>query len=597
MSVQDLLNHRAIPESQDERVRAALARGTWCWPVEGSGWAWRNAISFRADGPPVGRPGQALLVTTGESMTSLWCLDLGGIDPANVESGREFVQKAREAWNRCVDALPRSIFALWSSMDSMRGLPLRAFFLDARADRQIEQFSGALGVLDGPSFGLSFALAMASRMLGVVVPESVAATGAVDALGRVSEVGQIARKVRAIQELAPRVRTLFVASDDLKEAQAANAGRLDIQPVDTLYQLLVKVFGEGTLERDFAGTTDPMRRKTVVEALFRLALGDRRAVVDWSPVERAAVSAVTHWDLHGFLRFQAETAAAIAARHERNGGIMPPFLSEWQARLPVSVRLDLVAQHVQQAADTGTPGLRAAEELVTANLARGKDAFPGHLRILGSWSRLLWVTGRPADALERAREAVEGWLECMQAAQADRPLCVWMRLAGALGDVASMAAAEKALDAINRDLGTRQESTNEFVRLAWAIARFQLDGPIDSVLEAFAGLSPEGGRPNHVSCSAMRWLALAHHRRGSGDLAAEMLARLDQPLIDDESLARSARINRLLVDLELCPDQSRDGEHIRELKDLEPGVVGHLLRSAVSTGKEPGPYIVRFYPY
>jgi hypothetical protein len=213
------LERPRLDASARARLVRALSGGPWCWPTDPEAMA--RAVRVVPGGPSLLAPGQALLVAAGPTSVSLATI---GPEPPAEGDAIEFGTRARAAWGAAAGVLPRALPLLWSSVRSARQAAPRARLLASRPR------PGAIAVpdrlLDGPSFGLPFLLALASLVLDEPLPADVAASAALGVTGRIEGAGAIAEKIEAFVALAPRVRRVLVAPVNEAEARGASAGAL-----------------------------------------------------------------------------------------------------------------------------------------------------------------------------------------------------------------------------------------------------------------------------------------------------------------------------------------------------------------------------------
>ncbi len=600
-AIQALIERPRLDGYTEQQIARALRRGPWCWPTEATGAG--RARELAPDGPPRLRPGQTLLVTADAGFADLWALDVGlGAAPTDGDALR-FGSEARATWDVAIAALPRALPVLWSSVGRYQDAWLRALHLVLRRTTPHAAAAPSRAarerLLDGPSFGLSFLLALASLVLDDAVPADLAATGAVHPSGRIEAVGGLEGKIEVLAREAPGIRRLLVAAsqeDAARTQAAAIAARFQVIGVATAAAAIEATLGPVPIERLVAAGSDGERRHDLSDTFFRLVLLGRREIVDWSPVARATALALERWpELADLDRRRLEFAHAVALRHDDNGGRLPALDASWLAAQPAPLRVLIVANYVQQSADTGEPDpalvIRAAE----SQLVRGREAFPTHLELLGALGRLLAVSGDARRALEYQAEAARGFLERMDRESVSFPLTEWYRLAGALDDHAAFDAAEAVRQTVEAlgGIGPGQP----YVELGRAKAQTALTtGDHSDAAIVLARLGAAEHIPAHIRWSAVRWHGRLLDESG-GDTAPQ-LAELDSAGTRDPAQARRARPFRLLIELDRAvrqEDAARGAAALAELERLEPGIVGHLRRTA-PPGRAPE-WVARFFPY
>lgn len=539
-----------------------------------------------------------MLVTAGRDSAALWRLRLG-VASAEGAGGIPFGREAETAWGNAAGALPRAIPVLWSSVRQVETSTRAAHHL-------VSLFGGSPIVLDGPSFGLPFLLAMASRLLGEPLPEDVVASASISPSGQVGGVGDIEAKIEALDRLSPRVCRLLVACPDAARAGDAAAGtRIEVIALRTAAQALMAVFPDLSNLLVAAGS-DPGRRKELVDRFFRLAVSGRGAMLEWGAVRAAARRALEEWGrtLDEGDRRKLDFAHAVAARHENNEGALDLPEDGWLAQMPLPERLRVVANFVQQAADTGTPPPDATEALARRFLVEVLEAFPPHLKLEGALGRLLAVTGREGEALEFQEEAARGFLVQEAYEDVSYPLAEWYRLSGVLADRGAFDRADEFRATLPPDRAGFVDATaprDPYVHLARARALVLLglvrgDDP-ERTLERLA-MSEQ--MPYHVRWSAVRWYVRLLEGQGRREAAAPVLAALDGAARPEGggSEAPVARRFRALIELdraERAGDPAMAREPLDVLQQLQPGILGHLLARA-TPGRE-GATVARLFPY
>jgi hypothetical protein len=172
-----------------------------------------------------------------------------------------------------------------------------------------------------------------------------------------------------------------------------------------------------------------------------------------------------------------------------------------------------------------------------------------------------------------------------------RPLSEWLRLAGACGNHESFARAEELFREAEA-YGAIDANGLAYVRLSWARAAIMLGAQRgDEVRLALVRLAEDLAVPDHVRCSAVRWLA--RHLADAGD--AEGAQRQIRAL--EEASSSDCLVASLLSRLdEIVRTEAPSAAHtLNHLRQLQPGVVGHLLKAAPQGGETD--YVLRFYPY
>ncbi len=520
------------------------------------------------------------------STVALWALTLDPF-PSSLSTAT-LGPAARASWQAAALALPRSLPVLWRDVRDVSREPPLAVRL--RAHLAAPGVEARELVIDGRSFGLSFLLLLASRVLDLPLPSDIVASVAIDELGHVHGVEDLELKLQGVAALAPGIARVLVAADQRDEA-ARTARGLEMIGVSSGAQALEVVFGAALGGRLAAAGSDAARRRELIGSFFRLALVGRGASVDWSPVERGAAMALRDWPLETDEAYKLRFAAAVAARHERNAGDLPLPDAAWLGAQPAPLRVAVLTHLVQQSADAGTPPARESEALAMAALPADLDeAFVPHLGLAGAIGRLWAVTGRAAEALDLQRRVARAFVAILDDRSASYQLAEWLRLAGALGDAPAFAEALEFLDRL-QTTGGLSDAGVPYVHLARARAAVELGLLEGHLHESLDRLADDVSVPAHVRWSACRWAVRAWRTAGNPGRAARSLGRMR------DASARVGHAERYVVLASL--DEAiagGDGHDLRvllsRLRMLDPGPVGHLL------GAHEAPAdIVRFYPY
>jgi hypothetical protein len=579
------------------QLSTMLREGPWCWPSEQDSEPWARACELVPGGPPAMAPGTVPLVTVDRSLSSasLLVLRLGdGRDHSTLQLEAEAVT----AWDEAAIALPRSLPILWSPVKLARDA--------ARTVLNLATVPCGYGPvrrpseLRGRSFGLSFVLCMASKVLDVPVPEDVIASAIVDANGKVGRVEGLECKILAVERDAPRIRRFLVADDQLDEAKAA-ATSLVIVPVASAAQAVEEVLGKAL--RDFVREAggDSRSREELVGSFFRLAIMGRGAAIDWNPVERGAGVALDSWkQLDPNQRWRLQFAQAVAARHENNRGEIPVPDDARLAALPATIRLSVVVNLIQHCADTGKPRVEFAQRLVDRFLVPVEDALTPQMKLWGARARLMAVTGQPEDALRIQEQLARAWLERLEYEEISYQLSEWYRLAGALNDRDAFQRGRELHDRV-WPLGGLDLTGSRYVDLAASGARVRLELIAASEpRETLQSLSRDLRVPVQMRWSAVRWLACLLAETGEVAERDVILQPLVGAAATEKAPQRTARTRLALVRLDSALRQRRQAdiqEALSALQELDPGPVGHLIAAAQRIGRDLGEYVARFYPY
>ncbi len=576
--------------SQRRKLERVLGAGPWCWPEDAEARAWLAALGLVC--PPAVVVGQVPLVAVGPAGGSLW--SLGGAGEGCVTVG--FGPEAERAWARAGRALARALPVAWRSLrDAVQAMPRATYLGQSVAPHQAERPEP---LLDGASFGLAFAMALTSRVTGRALAGDWAASACVDEEGCLGPVDGLEQKLQVVTTQAPQVARFLVAESQRDEAEALSEGRgLQVVGVATLAQALVELAPD--LEQWMVDVARPESRRERVEAIHRLALGGRAALVEWAPVGRAAARMLAAWsDLTPELAAMLRFAESVAARHQGLRRPQPLPTQAVLATLPQPHRTRTVAHAVQNAADAGCDDLDALEALARAYAPEAlADCFPAQLELRGALARLWAVTGRPREAALAQLALAAAWTDRGDSAEGTYNLSELFRLAGALRDEFLFASAEAARD--------RAATLGELNRLGGDpyvhVARGRALTLLGRHAEAAAVLEPWGTRadlPDHLRLMALRW------RVRSG----RWLARDAGQPIHEEALAAGSprgshltRRVRALVELDaalFAGDTDGATQAVDALAVIEPQPLSQLRRAwRPELCSDPLDYVARFYPY
>lgn len=584
------LGRGAADRAARARLAPVLGLGPWAWPAADQ-IGYPLARDIAGDGPPAVPVGAIPGLTVEGRCGFAWILHSDASRQPSAELGRS----ARASWDAAALALPRSVPLLWNSVNAAHADPPR---LQLVATLVEQGQAPRCSIVQGPSFGLAFLLLQASRVFHTALPEDVVASAAITEDGRVEPVEGLPTKLAAARASFPRLRRVLVAASQLEEARDC-APSLEVIGVASASQALEHVFGDRLAGLLLAEGADPQRRQELAEWFFRFALVGRGELVDWSPVASAAAEALAQWPgLTADQRFLLAFARGIAERHEFNAGVLPVPSEDWLRRRPAPLRLQLLAHLVQQSADVGSP--RPTELASLLETFRQPDIDEGHpmaWRVEGARARLLAVTGRPEEALERQRGLAHAYFGSLLYTDVSFPLAEWFRLSGVLEDRAAFAAADDMRQRL-LPLGAFGAQGSAYVELARARASLLLSATAsEDALEVVQSLANQPAMALHVRWAAARVLARVAGRDAS--VAQASLAALEAAAASpDRRVHHAARIAVALIALDAA---LRDGRHddaasaCDTMRVLEPGLVGHL-ESAAAPGDAPLA-VARFYPY
>jgi hypothetical protein len=510
----------------------------------------------------------------------LWQLRLGGPRSNSPNLGSAWTQ----SWRAAQTALPRSLPVLWDSVAS------RAASLDFQF-KPLTPSARRCDVLQGHSYGLGLALALASLCLDIGLPSDVIASATIDPEGRVGPVDHLACKLHLINTKAPGLRRVFVAKSQAEETQSLLGKGPVVVGVKSLEGACHELW-PGLADQLIRLGEDPRSRSRIIHSLFRLAVDGQRRVADWRPIADTARLARESWpEVTPIEQIHLNLAEGIARRHEANQGIIEIPSDEWFALQPVTIRLAIVRNLLQQSSDTGRPDPVEIEARAVKELKgfEGLAAFPDHLKLRGALARFMETQGRFQEALRTQLELVKAWLDRLEPDTTSYNLGPAFRLSEALKEKDSFEQVERLYQQV-RARCTLSETDLSYIMLprARALTRFRnrtdAIGELDWLWETKHLDWP-------VRHTAARWLIAV------GKTPEPLLSRLwhDRDEGDGKQQSSSARRVLALIDLDQAIACGRDaGKAIEILRALDPAI----LKSLESSNKgELAPYIARFHPY
>jgi len=515
-----------------------LLREPWCWPTD------RPEARELAETPAPPRPGATLLaaVHPATGAASLWALEPEPPRPGTED--RSLSDAASRTLARMRRRALRDVLLVGDADPARRAPGWRARLL------HLPPGCGMPGVLEGPSFGLAMGLAQASWHLAVPVPADLCALGCVGPDGPVRRVEGLPAKLRALAEVALGVRRVLVAAGQADEARAAaDAHRLQVVAVPDLAAALA--VGWPTLETILHERwSQPGAASRAASALYRMTVLGRTSLTGWEAVARSAETLVdllagTAEPEEVQARDRARTAALIARRHEGAGA--PPWWPEPEEldALPRPLRLQVLAQAVQTAADhddaSATAWAARAARWVPAD---ARERYPEHLALLGAIGRARAAGGDYGGAARDLRTAVEGWAALFEPAEGSRALCELLRVLGILGEHDAVRDLQRAVVADALQAPATTDTSRAFLALALGRAHAQCA----AWSEALAHLEDpdihwDEDAPDHALRSRLRWLAVVQDALGRPDDATRTRERL---LAVDDDYAFLARLDRAL---------------------------------------------------
>ena len=393
-------------------------------------------------------PGETLLLSVdpssasqAEGLAMAWTVD--GPESSSLRRA-ELACDARESWLLARTCAAQGLQSVVHPEEAIAGgrQPPEAQFLVATAS------NSALipSMVAGRSFGLAFALAEASRLLGEPLPASVVASCAVISAGKLESVDGLDAKLRLVFGWLLGVERVLVHESQCAEANAI-LGALASQ---TEGRCVVTAVGVSSLREAFDLVFPDIRGKLRArwrhdrELAERAAAGLFRLALDNGPVSMWSGAANAADDLESVLSGapltlparHAAVARVILRRHEGASlEVLPredPLLFE---SLYLPDRLKLAAHVVQSATD----GSSAPEELAgviawatTPSMiaAEPRERTHEHVRLGGAIGRAYAALRRYDEAAQWLDESIESWMAVHQPDEASYPLCERLRIAG-----------------------------------------------------------------------------------------------------------------------------------------------------------------------
>ncbi len=450
-----------LPEDRDHSMRAMLRLGPWAWPQSGPGRI--RARQLMRTSTPQATPGQVLLLShhPTQRQSTVWLADL---DRTRVPTPRaSFVGHARQAWEDACRALPHALPLLWTSLyDLQQQLPSAWAF---GTHNNIGALVDDPAVLDGPSFGLSFGLMLASRLLHQALPEDIAASACLSASGELAPIEGLPDKLRALATFAPGVRRMLVHTS---QAQEPAPQGVTLHGVQTLADALTLLFPDlAHIQGRWIARED--RAQQVTTSLFHLTLHGQHQIPHWEPVKRTATHLLKHHPQDSAQTERLRFVTAVATRHSSQPEPMPRPSLRWLQGVPQPLRLRVLAHSLQHAAGAAPTWGADALEQAYQLLPPMEDAFPDHLRLQGAMARLYAVRGPLRQALTLHKSTTLAWFEHLAPAEASFSLSAWIHLAAALKDQESFAHALESRTRFEARGGLR-DYNHPFMDLAQARA-------------------------------------------------------------------------------------------------------------------------------
>lgn len=433
--------------------------------------------------------------------------------------------------------------------------------------------------LRGDSAGLAAALATVWPLW----PKDsyIAATGQVDADGRIMPVELVEAKLEGLRREAPFIDRVLVPWSEHFSQQTMRAG-LEIIPVRTVDEALELVFGASRVKLVLMAPLDAAHEAVRLELAHEHDLASNYAI--------AAVHALDNLTLpeqeQALVRALGAAVEAINLTHEGQAKAaehafkqIAPVLS---TRFRANPRAQIAAMRASQLIDIlDFDGAIAACEQC-ASIVEAIDPLP-EVMLRGSWARALAAAGRldEARAQAHAQCSVTG-LEQSLRNQLFRAYCnriaVELKL-HARGDTEALGCAATALEEAARNnmnaSPTALEANRRYLEY-WDARILCAEGRLDEAHRRVEELT-NGRYPEHL---LLRYLAAAYHRVDHGAVALELLERARMNVASDVKgferitlLSSTPLESRLRRERSLPRCREPGGEFAALLDDWRPGFI------------------------
>jgi hypothetical protein len=513
------------------------------------------------------RPGDSLIVGITENSGYVYALRQG--------VGEEQYQvhpETMNAWYDALAAVPRSLhyfmgFEQWTYVGNFPTVQL----IGGRRRQELHGNSLIPMAMDGPSFGLGFALSIASCLIGQNLPLNMVALATCGPFGTLGPVDGLEAKLEAIRRVAPRIDRVFIANS--QEIPHENTGvfkRFRFLRFRDLQTALGEAFPEEELNRNLRIRIREGNPRELAKALLHYVLLERQRPNSFSAIiETGELIKGQVREKHQELMPMLEFSQAVALRHdgeEPEAASLIPASLDWAEDYPEWLKLHIYAEYCQHAYDTATPSIQRLSELVGGRCLScdAEDASFEELRLLGAWWRVAELEGRYLESMKYQMEFARQWLERRIYEESTRPITRGLILASGLRDGDAVDELEelatRALAYLDRgDVGRTFVRLSQF-RAAVCLERFERAESLRGQLERTERL------PLHLSLCADRFAILMPEHRNNASLlrrlrssrAAEReykaIVELELALCEDE---RESVIQTRVSDLENVSDQFR----------------------------------------
>lgn len=493
-----------------------LERGSWSLPLPAASPV-RNALRAR-----IGHEASTLSPEAGVYALSVQRIadeDLGLVErlvptSAAPASADEFTRGAAAGELLARDWLTR----VWGPLQGVR----RSYFTLER----IPPLPGRTEPADlrGDSVGLAAALATVWRLW----PETryVAATGKVDANGRIAPVEFMEAKVEGLQREAPFIdRVLVPWSAEYPERIIRNG--LEIIPVRTVDEALQLAFGSKHVQLAVMPPLDAAREAVRLElarehefasscaAAALRALDDSKLAQRDRALVEALSTAVSAINL---------THTGHAKEAEQSLRQLEPMLS---SGLRPTHRAQIAAMRASSLIDMLHYDRAIAVCEHCADIVETVDPLP-EMMLRGSWARALSAAGRLEDAQAKVREQCSiTSLDLTDQHQLVQAYCNQIEIELKLhsrGDPDALARASTALAEaarMNANTGQAARDKNQLFLACWQVRVLCAGDQLDDARQRTEELAT-GRYPGQL---VLRYLAEAYRRRGDASTALNVLVR------------------------------------------------------------------------
>lgn len=381
----------------------------------------------------------------------------------------QIFQSAVSAWRDAVAAVPRCLpyFIMPSNWRQHRAIPsIREISLE---DCLYTPNGHTQGVteLDGPSFGLGFAFAIASEYLGAPTDDDVVGLACCDAYGRLTKVDGLKEKLLAVTTGAPRIRRILLSKEQRRtekdgqliaryeangDFEFVEVERLD-EAFDHIFVKREESFADSISNKVLAGAENS---EDFFEEMFDFLLCEPSRPNTYRPFIRTC-------DLlkQQFGEQQGERLAfmrAIASRREGDNEAdsqnIPAETTHWFDTHAKWQRRVILSAYCRHSYDTGAPSLKKLTQWLQDEkwLKEGQDGLItpqasecGYydLKLLNTYATLLEHAGKFVRAQRIAFDVANEWAKRRMYAQASRSLQRALILAGVLKDEETYAQSER----------------------------------------------------------------------------------------------------------------------------------------------------------